>query len=1134
MLFKVLFKPNAPLLVVTPTTPWQRDLTKTLLVMKLTGIFLLVTAIQVSARSTAQTVTYEAKKTPLAQVFAAVKEQTGYVFFYSVEDLEGTIPVTLKLRQVPLKEALEAILADQPLAFNIQGNTIAITRKAAVVGVNTNNAIAPVDSVMTVKGYIISEDGEALDGASIQVKGTQNGTLTKSNGEFSLKSVPSNSKLIVSFVGYEPIEIALGGRSSLRINLKHSKSELDQMVIKGYYATTNRLNTGDVSAVTSSDIEKQPVTDPILTLEGRIPGLYIQQTSGVPGAYSTIRIMGQNSIANGNDPLYIVDGVPYSSTTLTSADIGGGAVGAPRNGIGLGMSPFNSLNPNDIESIEVMKDADATAIYGSRGANGVILINTKKGKAGDTKIDINIYSGTGKVTRTMDLLNTQQYLKMRYEAINNDGLGSYLTPAYKSFFPDLLLWDTTRYTNWQKVLIGNPNHFTNAQLNISGGNANTQFFIGGGYSSQGTTFPGDYIDKKASVHFSLNNSSANGRVHVQLTASYVNDNSDIPSVDLTSKIVLAPDAPPLYDQARNLNWALLNGTYTWINPLAYTLQQAKAITNNLVSGANLSYTILPGLQLKANAGYSIQRMDQTMLQPASAEPPPYNNLASFRSSSFGTNQQQSWIIEPQLSFQRQILKGKLDVLAGSTFQQNSFSSISYGASGFPSDALIDNPAAASVFALAGNESTVYRYNALFGKVSYNLEDKYLVNFTARRDGSSRFGPGRQFGNFGAVGAAWIFSGEKWVSNGLPFLSFGKLRASYGSTGNDQIPDYQYLSTYTSSSTTYQGLTILTPTGLTNPYFSWEVVKKLQFSLDLGFAKDRILLSGTYYRNRDGNQLVGYPLPAVTGFTQVQANFPALVQNSGGEFSINTINIRSAKFGWTSSVNLTIPRNKLVSFPGIASTSYQYRYAVGRSLASYYAYHSTGVNSSNGQYQFYSAQNKGDTTAPSYPQDLVLSKPITQQYYGGLLNSFTYKGLKLDIFLQFVKQMGRNYYGSGGFQLPGTFNYNQPTTVMSRWQKPGDVTNIGEFSAYRHADPHGVLGASDFIFSDASFIRLKNISLSYELPAQWKKKAFLQNARVYLQAQNLFTITKYPGLDPETQGLNLPPLRMITGGIQLTL
>jgi hypothetical protein len=438
--------------------------------------------------------------------------------------------------------------------------------------------------------------------------------------------------------------------------------------------------------------------------------------------------------------------------------------------------------------------------------------------------------------------------------------------------------------------------------------------------------------------------------------------------------------------------------------------------------------------------------------------------------------------------------------------------------------------AASNQSFLGTEYTLYRYDALYGRLSYNWQEKYLLNLTARRDGSSRFGSDRQFGSFGATGVGWIFSKERFIENNFSFLSFGKLRASYGTTGNDQIPDYQYLSTYSSISNTYQGYTGLFPTQLTNPYFAWELVKKIEGGLELGFFKDRILASASYYRNRTGNQLVGFTLPFITGFPTIEYNLPAVVQNTGLELTLNTTNINTKSFSWTTAANLTVPGNKLIAFPNIENSGYNDRYVVGKSLFIQKLYHSTGVNPQTGLYSF---STKNASGIPSSPQDLYPTKPITRKFYGGVDDQFSYKGFALDIFVQFVNQLGYNYKKS--FPLAGASGQNQPVAALNRWRLPGDVTNTQRFGTFNGSSVNNYytfITQSDGIVTSASFVRLKNLALSYQLPVAWKNKLHLQTTRIYLQCQNLLTITKYQGMDPETGGLNLPPLRMITGGIQI--
>ncbi len=1088
------------------------------LLMKVFTILLVAAGLHAHSAGFSQKITFSGRNVPFKKFMAAVESQTNYSFFAAHELIEN-LRITVEAIDEPVNEVLDRCLKGHSLSYKIVDKTIFIKEWP---GSSARKNIVDPPAVIDIRGRVLNDKNDPLPGASVEIKGSRKGTYTDAGGQFELRQVEVDAVLLISYSGYSMQEVEVSGRNFFQVSLSLKGNTLDETVIKGYYTTTQRLNTGNVSTVKSEDIQKQPVSDAVMALEGRVPGLYIAQSSGVPGSNFIIRLRGQNSIANGNDPLYIVDGVPVSSTSLTNPFVGSGALGNPAVGPGQGMSPFNNLNPSDIESISVLKDADATAIYGSRGANGVVLITTKKGKAANTRFEINLYSGAGKVVSKMQLLNTGQYLAMRHEALNNDGL-----TAGPGDYDINGAWDTTHYTDWQKELVGHSANFTNAQASLSGGNANTQFLISGNYSSQGTVFPGNFSDRKVSMHVNMNHASSNQHFRAFFSASYVNDNSNLPGSDLARYILLAPDVAP-YDKNGNINWQYdHNGNYTFINPLGLYLKPvSKALTDNLITNINLSYDILPGLQVKASAGYTHSLMNQTNQTPSAAYPAPYDQVGSLRSNTFGNMEIKTWIIEPQLDYMKRFGMGKLEILAGSTFQQNVQNSLAQNASGYSSDALIPSIAAASSIVVFGSGYTQYRYNALFCRVNYNWDEKFLLNLTARRDGSSRFGPGRQFGNFGAAGAGWIFSKKPFIQKSMPALSFGKLRVSYGSTGNDQLSDYQFLSTYSVVPIPYQGITGLSPTRIPNPDFGWELVKKIEGGLDLGFMKDRILLNVSYYRNRTNNQLVGWALPSIAGFSTVQANLPAIVQNTGLEMGLNTVNIKSRHFGWTSSFNISMPRNKLVAYPNLASSAYSQTYAIGKPLFIFYNAHYTGVDPQKGVYQFQNVAHAGNTTTPSYPDDYQFLKSATQNYFGGFLNSFTYKGWQMEIFLQFVKQTGFNYFNLFNSFPPGSVNQNLPSFFLDRWQKPGDNTGIQEFSTT--ANP----GVGDGVISDASFVRLKNLSLSYTLPSGWQKRARLQNARIYMQCQNLVTFTHYKGLDPETQSLSLPPLRMLTAGIQL--
>jgi len=1101
--------------------------------MKITAFLVFLFTLHLSAATIAQTVTLSEHKVPLEKVLNDIRQQSGYVFFYNQDWMQQSKPVDLDVKNLPLDQALKAAFKDQPFDY-------AIVNKTIVLKLKEKPAITPnvQAQAVTVTGKVTNELGDPMPGTNVREKGGLASTITDSKGNFTLNVADNNSVLVFSYIGYETQELAAKNiPAGSAIILKPSSTNLREVIInKGYYSEKQELSTGDVSVVTAKQIESQPITDPIEALKGLVPGLLIQQSSGNPGSYGNIVIRGSNSLTNGNDPLYIVDGVPYDSRTLSSSDANLQSVlglsskanaNVTGNGIGSGggISPFNSLNPADIETIEVLKDADATSIYGSRGANGVIIITTKKGQVGDTKVDVNVQTGASTVARQMDLLNTQQYLEMRREAFKNDGVAFpniATSPSDRNFDIDGV-WDTTRYTNWQKVLLGNTDNFTNANVDLSGGTANTQFRIGLGLNSQGTVYPGDYSDKSVKGGFNLTHSSTDQRFHMQFTGQYAYDDNNLPQINLAQLITLAPDAPALYNPDGSINWQVYHGAATWANPLSFTLKTANSTSYNFLSSLVLSYKLAKGLQLQSTIGYRRGEMNQTDITPATAFAPPDVNDPNNRQYGAATGSSETWNIDPQLNYQTKIGKGNLNILLGGSIENDEKAGFAYNAYGFASDAQIVNPLSATTQLLSTDSYSQYRFASLYARLGYTWDDKYLFNVTGRRDGSSRFGYDKEFGNFGSVGAGWIFSKEKFISDNLDWLNYGKLRASYGTSGNDQIGDYQYLSTYSSIGTTYQGITGLFPTSLTNPTFAWELDKKLEGGLDLSFLKDRIDLSVSYFRNRTGNQLVQYNLPSTTGFQSIEYNLPAVVQNTGAEFDLHTINIKNSNFSWSTSFNLTLPTNKLVSFPDIAASSYAHNYEIGQPLSIAYYYQTTGVNPQTGLYSFKTNNTNG---IPSYPADDYFVT-YGQKFYGGFNNTFRYKRFQLDFRFYFVKQTERNYLFS--FKEPGFDNANEPTAVLARWQTPGQSSSIQRFS--QSAYNYNYLIQSDAIFSDGSYIRLQNASLSYDLPDTWMHVLHLKTARFYLQGQNLFTITNYLGMDPESGAINLPPLRTITGGIQ---
>jgi TonB-dependent starch-binding outer membrane protein SusC len=1062
------------------------------------------------------------------EALTKIADITQARFAYSPELLNVQDRITIISENKSLRQILTEMLEPRNISYHLHkdGVTISLKRKKSpdhsdegkIGSAKLDNNPIPITAPIT--GTISDMNKQPIAGVNIVVKGSTKGTTSDANGKFSIEAGDSDI-LVFSFIGYAPQEIKVGNQTTFEIVLLEDVKSLDEVVINaGYWEVTEKEQTGNISRVTSNEIQKQPVSNPLQSMQGRMAGVYIQQNTGIPGGAFSIKIRGRNSLrADGNDPLYIVDGVPFSATALNSP---------VTSSIVRGGNPLTSINPGDIENIELLKDADATAIYGSRGSNGVVLITTKRGKMGRTKIDFNAYTGVGSVSNTMDLLNTQQYVDMRKEGLKNDGY--WPVPSFLKFMaPDLFVYDTTRFTDWQQKLIGGKAHTSNAQLSISGGNANTQFLFGVGYYKEGTVFPGDFGYQRGSGNLHVNHTSYDNRFKVTASVNYTLSLNKLFPGDLTrAAVTLPPNVPSMHDAAGGINWQWANPYFQ--NPLIALQRKYNTTTDNLVANTTLSYEVIKGLNLKSSFGYTAMNVDEISTIPLSSFNPATLN-GRTATTNFAEGKLKTWIVEPQADYTKHIGEGRLKVLLGASFQESIQKNQTIEATGYTSDALLENIKAATALNISNSSYSQYRYQAIFGRVNYSLKDRYILNLTGRRDGSSRFGPGKQFGNFGAAGIAWIFSNENFLKKTLPVLSFGKLRTSYGITGSDAIGNYQYLNTFSSTQYPYNGSSGLMVTRLSNADYSWESNKKFEVGMELGWLKDRIQLATSWFNNRSSNQLVGLPLPVLTGQSSVQFNLPATVENEGWEFQLNTINIDNDNFRWTTSINLTFPKNKLIEFPDLdAFPAYRTQYKVDESIFTRRTLKSTGINPETGLYTFLDANENGSISRST---DGLFLNEVSQKLFGGLNNGLSYKGIELDIFFQFVKQQGYNYLQF--FDSPGAMS-NQPVEVLQRWQQAGDQSSTQQFSAIGEGSEKYV----DYIFSDkaisdASFIRLKNVSLSWQLPDRWMEKMKMTKLRIYVQGQNLLTFTKYVGLDPETQSSSsLPPLRMITGGIQITL
>ncbi|HEU4606522.1 MAG TPA: SusC/RagA family TonB-linked outer membrane protein, partial [Chitinophagaceae bacterium] len=1054
-------------------------------VMKITAVLLLAACLQVSAKGYSQKLTLNLKNVSLEKVFKEIKRQSGYLFLYKTEELKKAGKVSVHVINADIDEALSQSLSSTGFTYKIIDRTIVL------------NPMAPagkiVPAFINVQGKVTDAGGMPLSGATVKVRGKKTGTTTNQLGVFSLNGVDGSDVLEISFVGYETEVVALNSRTNITVAMSLSNDKLDETVIIGYGKTSKRLNTGSVASVTSEAISNQPVSDPIAAIQGRVSGLMIQSSNGLPGSSFKVRIRGENSLSQGNEPLYIIDGVPFLSSPINLFD---GANGQ--------QSPLNSINPNDIERIDVLKDADAAAIYGSRAANGVVLITTKKGKAGEGRVNVNVYSGISKVSNRLELLNTEQYLQLRKEAFLNDGL----TPDANNA-PDLVEWDQKAHTDWQDLLIGNTAKLTDAQLSFSGGNAQTRFLASGSFRRETTVLPGSMAYLKGGAYVSADHTSKDGKMGISASFNYSRDKNNSIPTDVTQYFYMPPNYP-LYNPDGSLYW-----WGTMQNPLGYLKRTYETGTNNLIGNSVLRYTVIPGLDIKTNLGITQTSMRQTQTLPAAGfNPATYNGS----SSQFGNASVYSYIVEPQATYSVYAGPGRLNLLAGASWQQSISEGQYVQGTGYSSDALLKDISSAGTLTARNSYNRQYKYQSVFGRINYNLNQKYILNLTFRRDGSSRFGPNRQFGNFGAVGAAWLFSNEALISKALPFISYGKLRASFGTTGNDQIGDYQYLDSWSPTSFPYGGVTGLSPTSIFNPDYSWETNKKFEAAIELGFLSDRILFTANYYNNRSSNQLVGYTLSPQAGFSEYIANFPAKVENSGWEFDVSSAVIESTNFQWNTSFNLTLPKNKLLEYPDLESSSDAAGYEVGQSIRVVKGFHFTGIDPQTGIPQFLDVDKDGSI---SDPDDYVPIGQTMPSFFGGLSNRLHYKNWGLNFFFQFVKQEAPTMDYGPLVNAYGTMN-NAEVSVLDRWTTAGATATLPRATANTSNAANmafrNYYRYSDAAWGDASYIRLKNLALSYDLTSLTKKWN-IEGSSIYLQAQNLLTFTNYKGLDPEVNGFD---------------
>ncbi len=1055
--------------------------------MKLTFFLLTVCFLQLSASGISQNVTVSFKNVPLFRVFKEIEKQSGFGFLYSKSMLKDAPKIDIDLKNTPVAQVLEYCFKGQPFQYSIQANTIIITRKKLADLVSVNETRPPI----SIRGKVTDESGEPIVGATVQLKNSSRGTSTNSNGEFEIE-IPDNSSrvLVFSFVGMQTQEINVGGKTDVNLTLVRNITQQEEVVLVGYGAVRKANLAGAITSVSPDKYKSEPVTNITQALQGRAAGVNVTNNSGAPGGAVKVRIRGANSLLGNNDPLYVVDGIILN--------------------VGIG-----DLNINDIENFEVLKDAAATAIYGSRGANGVILITTKRGKSGTTKIQADVNIGMSKLAQKYDLMQAGAYAEL-----TNILKPNYFTSQQVADFK------TNGGVDWQDQIF-QTGVIQNYQMSASGGSSNARYFVSANYiDHKGILLRSS--QKKYSVRSNISaDLSKKVRLDFNLFAGRIdglnNQDNGYKGAPTWASAIYSPTFPiytaeGVYNRQDNLS------SPNTLNPYMVLKERyADVLSNSLISNAKLSYKIIKNLSLDVLLGansnsYQNGGYINKWLSPATT------------SANLGEAKTFYWQNSNILTYSK-IFGGKHDVTVTAVNEQSQNTYRGFGASGSGIDPITvtyNNLGIANVKNVNSSWSQ-YGLRSYVGRVGYSFLNRYIISATYRADGTSKFQGKNKWGYFPSVALGWKVSEEYFLRNNAVINNL-KIRGSWGKTGNQGINPYATVSSIGNMMNTF-GLGQSFPgsivVGADNPDLKWETTAQADVGFDLSLLQNRINFSADYFVKNTSDLLNRVVIPAYNGGGTVNKNI-GKVQNKGADFSLGGTPILSKDFKWDASLNFTALKSKVVDLgldtfllggnyaPGLTQES-PFAIKVGQPLGSFWGYNWEGVYSAGeaakaAGYGFKPGDNKytdwnNDGKIDSKDKHVIgFSQP---KYIWGFNNSFTYK--RFDLNIMTIAQQGNKILNTV---------YAAAATILSDATSIAHVDGLDYWSANnpngRFANPLSS-SSKNFIEStqfleDASFVKIKNLSIGYSLDRKYIKFADLQ---LLLSVQNLKTFTKYRGYDPET-------------------
>jgi TonB-linked SusC/RagA family outer membrane protein len=986
----------------------------------------------------------------------------------------------------------------------------------------------------TVTGKVTDEKGSPLANVSVQIKGTTSGTTTKPDGSYSISVGPNARTLVFSYVDMIAQELMIGDLSSINVSLKPDERSLQEVVVTGYEVKRKRDIAGATAGTKGKDFANKPVGSFARGLEGLMPGVQVVSNNGVPGGNVTVRIRGLGSINASNTPLFIVDGVQMVSGNSNALNTGNGPEGP------LSSNLLNSLNPDDIESIDVLKDPASASIYGAQAANGVVVITTKKGKQGKTRVNFSTYWGQSEIIKKLDVLTATEAVQLGYEAyFNRYGL-TLAPPNPTALFLTSMnatvkngIVDPLPNTDWQSLAF-QKGFVQNYDMSVSGGNEKTTFFISGGYNKlKGHVVASDFqrgsfrinLDHKINTKFSVGSTLTLST----FTQNGVLNGGSFGNPVRSAFLAFPTNTPYLPDgslrSASKGTW--FGGIDNFLTYTDYDITFSNV--KNLIGGLNLTYNITSYLSFRSSYSVNWNYTEEKQFNDPRYSGAPSGSVSKFSTQirDFQTNQ----VFNYNQKFGRHAVSG----LLGAEYRNNLNTSFGAFGSGLPLPQF-QTLSSTSTPSQPSEGYTSVKLVGTFAKIGYTYNDRYIVGFTVRRDGSSRFGANTKYGTFPAISTAWRISEEKFFGPNFSNNNEIKLRFSYGITGNQAgIGAYASRALFGLSGE-YLSLSGGAPSQLGQADLSWEENETYNLGADIKLFNRRIELELDAFHSNRNKLLVDVPLPNTSGFATITQNVGSL-RNRGIEVGLNTVNIKTNNFRWTTSFNFTYVKNKVMSLAR-GQTQIGTGTKIGLPLNSIFTYRYAGVNPADGRPMYY--DSLGNLTYITQLRDrYYLKGSLDPTYFGGFTNTFSFKNFDLKIQFQY---QGGNYIQNSDaafVQRAGsTVDRNQIRSQLQRWRKPGDITTVPR--PYFGGTQPGALSnsnTSDRFFEKGDFARLKEVTLSYTLPKKLVSRFKITNASFYVSGFNLYTWSDYSMLDPELQGFDFgtyPQAKQLTLGLNISL